>query len=191
MNQAYKVREFGLNQLTFREITLNLRSVLRIYSWYTIFMAKSLWILLFRKFTTPSEVGKNRALEPPLYLFNFPTSIDLSNFNDSFLVRVKLSNFSRSFPNSARTFQLRREISNFGPNFQLQSFRFHFGLSNLKLSKNAHGYKRFLRNSKFLSKFLESDSQGIRSKFLYHGIQRHSLNLKHYGLMDHGYTTSF
>ena len=37
-----------------------------------------------------------------------------------------------------------------------------------------------LRNNKFSSEFLESDSQGFRSKFLYHENQRHSLNQKHF-----------
>ena len=38
-----------------------------------------------------------------------------------------------------------------------------------------------IQNSiKIYTKFLESDSQGIRSKFLYHQIQHHSLNQKPY-----------
>ena len=45
------------------------------------------------------------------------------------------------------------------------------------LSKeNAHAYLCNLRNYKFLSKILESDSLGIRSKNLYHEIQNFSLN---------------
>ena len=39
-------------------------------------------------------------------------------------------------------------------------------------------YKCYLRNYNFLSNFPESDSQGFRSKFLYHEIQHHSLNQK-------------
>ena len=57
-------------------------------------------------------------------------------------------------------------------------FQKHFCLENLKclemrpvamrptFIKNAHAYLCNLRNYKFLSKFLESDSQGIWSKFL-------------------------
>ena len=39
-------------------------------------------------------------------------------------------------------------------------------------------YKCYLRNYNFSSNFPESDSQGFRSKFLYHEIQHHSLNQK-------------
>ena len=46
--------------------------------------------------------------------------------------------------------------------------------------KNAHAYLCNLRNYKFLSKFLESDSQGIWSKFLYPEIQHLSLIEKIY-----------
>ena len=41
--------------------------------------------------------------------------------------------------------------------------------------KNAHAYFCYLRNCEFLSKFLESDSQGIRTKF-YNEIRYHLLN---------------
>ena len=42
--------------------------------------------------------------------------------------------------------------------------------------RNTHAYNCSLRNYKYLTKFLESDSQGIRSKILYHEIQNFSLN---------------
>ena len=46
--------------------------------------------------------------------------------------------------------------------------------------KNAHAFQRYLRKYKFLSKSLESNSQGIRSKFLYHQNQHRLLNQKPY-----------
>ena len=42
--------------------------------------------------------------------------------------------------------------------------------------RNTHAYKCYLRNYKYLTKFLESDSQAIRSKILYREIQNFSLN---------------
>ena len=81
------------------------------------------WKVSVLSWKDPSEVGKNWAkLEGSVYQFNFPTSIDLSNFNSSFPTALILYKFSPNFRTIAEIFELERELSNFDACFPTSFF---------------------------------------------------------------------
>jgi len=107
----------------------------------------------------PSEIWKNPAkLERTELNWKEPSEVGKLNQNSpisSVALQLRLS-----FLTSARTFQLQLELSKFSANFptsvgsfQLQSFQFHFGLFNLKLS-NFSFFPTALSNSMYPEYFI-------------------------------------